>query len=201
MIEVKSPPSPHPFAANTFILRSGDELCIIDPTVPFDKDLARGSVKYIVLTHCHFDHILELDSWAENTTADVIIFAEDAKGLSDASINCYRLFTGADLGYHGRYKTVVEGDRLSLGEDSIEIIHLPGHTPGCIALLCEGMAFVGDTVFAGGGFGRCDLPLGDFRSMRDSVMRIISLPDDTVLYCGHGECTTVKEYKKHSIIK
>lgn len=201
MIEVITPSSPHGFAANTYILRSGNETCVIDPTVPYDPTLIGGRLKYIILTHCHFDHILELDSWAENTSAEVIISADDAEGLSDPSINCYLLFSGLNKGYRGRYKAVYDGDKLSLGEHTLSIVHLPGHTPGCIALVGEGLAFVGDTVFAGGGFGRCDLPRGNYRALRDSIMKVLSFPDDTVLYCGHGESTTVKEYKKHSIIK
>ena len=194
MIKVVRPRSPHPFASNTYILSSGEECCIIDPTVPYSGDLIKGKLKYIILTHCHFDHILELDSWVNNTKAELLVSPEAGKGLADPFVNCSAYFMSSAKGYFGQYSEIHDGDEMFLGNDKMKIVSCPGHTAGSISIICENMAFVGDTVFAGGGYGRCDLPGGDSDKLTDSINKILSLPEDTVLYCGHGPQTTVKEF-------
>ena len=196
MLKISSPPSPHSFAANTYIISNNGECAVIDPTVPYNASLLEGALKYIILTHCHFDHILELDAWAENSGCEVLISEGDAKGLSDPFVNCYMQFSGQSKGYHGRYRIVRDGEELPLGDQMLKIISTPGHSPGSAVILCESDAFVGDTVFAGGGFGRFDLPGGDYRELCKSIKRILELPMNTVLYPGHGGKTTVSEYKR-----
>jgi len=160
----------------------------------------RGAdLKYIILTHAHFDHIFEIDSWASSTHATVLVGAGDAEMLSDSSLNCYRTFLGKDFGYFGQYVAVTESDSFSLGDNRIEFIETPGHTPGGISITVSDRVFVGDTVFADGGFGRCDLPGGDFYKLKKSIKKLISLPDGTRVYCGHGRETTVKEIKNNFI--
>ena len=101
MLDVKIPKPTHPFASNTYIISSNGEAAIIDPSVPFDNDYIDGKVKYIFLTHAHFDHMLEIDDWVEKTGATVLVGSNDIPALSDSNINCYRLFSGVDKGYYG----------------------------------------------------------------------------------------------------
>ena len=195
MLDIKVPTPTHAFAANTYVISSNGEYAVIDPTVPYDSLGISGRVKYIFLTHGHFDHMLEIDDWVRKTSATVLIGEKDMPALADSHINCYYAFSGIDKGYHGDATPVKEGDVFRLGDEIITVMECPGHTIGSVTLLCDGKAFVGDTVFAGGGFGRCDLPTGDFSELRRSIFKILALPLDTVLYPGHGGTTKVKEYK------
>ena len=195
MIEIKQIPSPHGFAANTYLIRSDDEYAVIDPTAPFDESLCQGKVRYILLTHPHFDHILEIDSWVEGSGAEVIISAADKAALGDSYLNCYKLFNGSNSGYFGDAIAIYDGQILPLGDTKIEFISTPGHTAGSGVYVCDCNAFVGDTIFEGGGYGRYDLPTGNFVMLRDSIQRLLRLDDNMVVYPGHGDKTTIKQYK------
>lgn len=201
MLNVKCLNSPYRFAANTYIISSGDECAVVDPATPFSAECAPCRVRYILLTHAHFDHILDLSEWAMSTGAEVVITEREQPALSDSRLNCYSLFMGRDEGYFGKSRAVREGDELPFGDTVIRVMECPGHTAGSAVYVVDNTAFVGDTVFAGGGFGRWDLPTGDRTALVGSISRVMTLPEDTALYCGHGEPTTVREYKEQSKIK
>jgi len=196
MLEILTPASPHGFAANTYVIHSDGESAVIDPTVPYDASLYGEKIKYIILTHAHFDHILEIDSWKESG-AEVIVSANEKEALGDSYRNCYRLFYGSDNGYFGESTAVYDGDILKIGSTSLTVMDCPGHTLGSMTLVGDNIAFVGDTVFEGGGFGRCDLPTGNYVTLLKSIEKICTLADDTLLYSGHGNPFTVGEYKKY----
>ena len=181
-----------PYGANTYKVVSGEEYLIIDPAVPPKKDVTPP--KYVLLTHAHFDHILFVEEWA-SLGCEVLISEKEADKLSDPGYNCYRQFFGKEDGYFGKVRGISSGEVITFGADEICYINTPGHTEGSGIYLCGDICFVGDTVFAGGGFGRYDLPSGNFSRLRESIRKILSLPEETVLYPGHGEKTTVKEYK------
>ena len=197
MIDIFAAPMVHSFASNTYILSSDGECAIVDPSVPYSESYLRGRLKYILLTHAHFDHMLDIDEWVSATGATVVVSKYDEAALSDPYTNAYFLFTGKRMGYNGDAMTVDESDALMLGSDRIDVIALPGHTPGSVGYMMDNTLIVGDTVFAGGGYGRCDLPGGDFSLLSSSIKRILALNDDTELLCGHGEATTVREYKRY----
>lgn len=203
MLEIQMPKSGHAFASNTYVILSGEECAVIDPTVPYSKQLFPKKVKYVLLTHAHFDHILEIDSWALSG-AEVIISEKELTALSDPYRNCYRLFLGEERGYFGKAHGVSEGDILPLGDTEISVMELPGHTVGSVAYICGDAVFVGDTVFDGGGYGRWDLPSGDYSTLLSSIDRVLLLPDSKLLYPGHGgECTVAKfknDYKTKRIL-
>ena len=201
MIEIKKLKATAPYASNTYLISSGNECAVIDPSAPYSEEALEGKMlRYILLTHGHFDHFLEIDSWVSATGAEVIISEYDLDALSDSYKNCYSIFLYQDKGYNGDARAVRVGDTLTLGDDTIEIEEYPGHTVGSLVYTVGKSAFVGDVAFAGGGYGRCDLPGGNTRSMISSLKKIITLDDDTVLYPGHGDSTTVSEYKKHLYI-
>ena len=201
MIEIKKLKGTVPYASNAYLISSGNECAVIDPSVPYSEEALEGKkLKYILLTHGHFDHFLEIDSWVSATGAEVIISEYDLDALSDSYKNCYSIFLYQDKGYKGDARVVRSGDTLTLGDDTIEIEEYPGHTAGSVLYTVGKSAFVGDVAFAGGGYGRCDLPSGNAKSMLLSLKKIINLDDDIVLYPGHGESTMVSEYKKHLYI-
>lgn len=187
------------YAANTYIISSEGEFAIIDPSLPYDPSYISGELKYIFLTHSHFDHMLEIDSWVKMTGAPVFVSEKEKNAPSDPIYNCYKLFLGVDRGYFGPISTMKHGDVFTLGKTTLRIISCPGHTEGSVALYSMPYLFAGDTVFEGGGYGRCDLPGGDYLKLRDSIERLLTLPDDTQLLTGHGMPTTVGEYKDYYI--
>ena len=185
----------HAFSSNCYLISSGGEYAVIDPSSPYDASKIEGRVKYILLTHSHFDHILEIDSWVNATDATVVISEREVDFLSDSGKNCYRLFDGSERGYFGEAHGAFDGEKFALGDEKFSLLHLPGHTAGSSAFVFDSCAFVGDTVFAGGGYGRWDLPSGDMFALYNSIKRVVELPEATVLYSGHGEPTTVRQYK------
>jgi glyoxylase-like metal-dependent hydrolase (beta-lactamase superfamily II) len=196
MLKIKRIISSHPLSPNCYIICSGNECAIIDPTIPFDESIVCGELKYIILTHAHFDHIWNIDEWVNNTGAKVIAGKLEVDSLKDPMKNCYKLYNGSDKGYYGEAEGVGNGDNLPLGDTTISVIECPGHTIGSVTYLCESHAFVGDTIFAGGGYGRFDLPTGNMTLLFDSIQKLAALPEDTTVYPGHGETTTIKQYRK-----
>ncbi len=195
MLNIQLLKQTHYFSANCYLISSGEEYAVVDPASAYDPTLIKGRVRYILLTHAHFDHILDIDDWVSVTGATVIISEDEVAALSDPMRNCYKLFNGSDRGYFGKAVGISDGGTLELGKDRITFMHTPGHTSGSGIFISGGAAFVGDTVFAGGGYGRYDLPTGNGVILRDSIRKILTLPEDTLLYPGHGEATTVKQYK------
>lgn len=191
-----------PYGSNCYLLSSKDEYVVIDPSADYQKTLSiypeiEGKVKYVLLTHAHFDHILAIDSWADKCEA-VYVGADDAPALADSTKNCYLGFLGVDDGYYGPYEQLGEGDILSFGDERITVIACPGHTPGGVSYVIGDKVFCGDTVFSGGGYGRCDLPGGDIDLLEKTLIRLITqLPTESVFYPGHGGTTTLKELIYH----
>ena len=195
MLNITMPQPIHSFSSNTYVISSAGEYAVIDPSVPYDGSLCPGVLKYVLLTHSHFDHILEIDSWV-NAGCEVIVSERERNFLADPDRNCYSLFFGVSKGYFGDSRGVSEGNTLRLGDDEIEVLETPGHTVGSLVYRVGDICFCGDTVFAGGGYGRFDLPSGNVQDLRASIDRICHLPDEYVLYPGHGSPTTVKQYKE-----
>ena len=188
------------FASNMYLVYSGKEAAVIDPSLKYsfaaDEIVQNGlTVKYIIVTHAHFDHILEIDEWVEKTGAKVIVGRDDALALSDSRINCYWKFFHKERGYFGKFTAVDEGDRLWLGDEPLEIITSPGHTKGSIVLKSKECLFVGDVIFAEGAYGRYDLPGGDAYQLKSSIDKLCEIDESFTVYSGHGPKTTIKEYK------
>ena len=189
------------YASNTYLLISGDSAAIIDPSIGYDElmRLLLGNmpkINYIILTHAHFDHILKIDEWKEQTGAEVLVGEKECSALSDPYVNCYRIFLRKSAGYFGEYKTLSDNEIINLGTESIKVVFTPGHTAGGIALYADNSLFVGDTVFAYGAIGRTDLPGSDYKKLSESIKKIQSFPDDTKIFPGHGEPTYVSLIKK-----
>ena len=189
------------FGSNCYILKSNNEYCVIDPSVSYKEAIEqvgdiKGSVKYIILTHSHFDHILSLDDWIENTGVLPSISKNGMDNVKNSKINCYRLFFGIDKAYLGDCNALTDGDRLTLGDQTLKIVETPGHTNCSICIITDDFIFSGDTVFSGGSYGRCDLPTGNRYELSASLERILSY-EDKIIYSGHGEPTTVSRAKEY----
>ena len=170
-----------------------------DRTVDFINKMGL-KVKYIVLTHGHFDHAHYTDEYASAfSNAEIICHAEELKVLLNPDANLSS-FVSEEKAYRFPYKTVEDGDIITLegGNDgeglSLEIIHSPGHTPGSICLLCKERSFMltGDTLFKCG-YGRTDFMYGSPSQLRSSLRRLLSLDGDIEFYPGHGESSTISK--------
>lgn len=161
---------------------------------------------YLINTHGHIDHIgANQEIKAAYPAIKICIHSEDARMLTSASANL-----SPELGYNftspSADRLLKEGDELSInnGTLTLKVVHLPGHTRGGIGLVYTpsgkqpDIIFTGDTLFAGG-IGRTDFPGGSMEQLLHNIRtKILTLPDDTVVYPGHGPATTVGDEKHHN---
>ncbi len=150
-------------------------------------------VKYIVLTHGHYDHAHYVSEYKSTFRAAKILSHNDEIAvLSNPSANVSEFF-GKGEAYPMPDETVDDGDTLKIGESVFKVLHTPGHTPGGICLCCEKerIVFTGDTLFFGG-IGRTDFLYGDDKAMLFSLRRLFKMDGDTDFYSGHGMSGKIK---------
>ncbi len=186
---------------NSYIISDSDtmESAVIDPADSCSKILSRAreigaNIKYIIITHAHCDHIGALDELKANTNAAVCIGEADNSDLNDNTLSLCNIFgtespkTKADI-------ILRDNDELKLGEATLKIIHTPGHTKGGICIYTPGILISGDTLFAES-VGRTDFPGGSMSELVHSIKdKLFCLPDDTKVYPGHGESTSIGHEK------
>ena len=184
-------------ASNCYLVgdESTKEGIIIDPGAEAEKILEKVKdlglqVKSIMLTHRHIDHVGGLKEVKEATEAEFAIHADDAQALQ--ARNPFATVSGLSLQpppFPDRLLN--EGDSIDTGGLHFLVLHTPGHTPGGICVLVEGVVFTGDTLF-NLGIGRTDLASGDYGQLMDSIhTKLMVLPDETTVYPGHGTKTTI----------
>lgn len=196
-----------PLATNCYIIvceKTGESL-IIDPGF-FKKDSEnilneiaqhRFKVKQILNTHGHVDHISGNGILKKATGASILIHREDAPMLSDPSRNLSYML-GRSVISPMSDRLVEDGETVKVGDLKFIVIHTPGHTKGSISLFSERerVVFTGDTLFAGS-IGRTDLPSSSFNEIMHSLReKLMGLPNETVVYPGHGEKTTIGREKE-----
>lgn len=189
---------------NCYIL--GDEktgkAAVIDPGDEPERiveklNRKRLNCEYILLTHAHVDHVSGIKGVVEATGAKVLIHKGDAFMLKSAPVQA--LAFGMKPFMPPKIEKYIEdGDIIEIGNLKVKVLHTPGHSSGGVCFLVENCIFVGDTIFQGS-IGRTDLPGGDYNELIASVeAKIFTLPDDTVIYPGHGPETTVGYEKKYN---
>ena len=173
------------------------EAIVIDPGGDAGRILAavKGHdliVRHIVNTHGHADHVLANMKLKEATEADILIHKNDAAMLTSAQLNL-SMFIGGSAVCGPADRELTDGEKLTVGDMTFQVIHTPGHTPGGISLYCDSdnVLFSGDTLFAES-IGRTDFPGGSHRQLIESIRNKLMVLDDSVkVYPGHGPETTI----------
>lgn len=180
------------YAANCYIVMDEDtkEAAIIDPGGDADDikkavDEMKGDVKYILLTHGHKDHTGAASELGE--------FYGAAFGISEKDERVSpRDFLEGEFNRKAEI-SLKDGIEIKLGNKEIKCIETPGHTAGGMSFLAEGLLFTGDTLFSGS-IGRTDLGGGDYGTIIESIKsKLMTLPDDTIVFPGHGPQSTIKK--------
>ena len=171
------------YQANCYIIgcKETKEGLVIDPgdeVLRIVNEISQSNLKirYILITHGHFDHAGGANELKKITKAPVLIHALDASNLSfQPDGNLY------------------DGQKIVFGTSTLSVIHTPGHTPGGVSFYAPGALFTGDTLFAGS-IGRTDLPGGNHHQLIEGVLKkIFPLGDELAVYPGHGPATTIKQ--------
>jgi len=191
-----------PLGANNYLLTDGNEAVLIDCSEVKQEildELKDKTLKYILLTHGHFDHVLGVNGMKECTGAKVLVHKDDISRMEE-SANIMQTFGVIGVETPKADDYINDNDLLKFGDTEIKIIHTPGHTEGCVCYLIDGKLFSGDTLFRDS-VGRCDLPGGNFSKLSDSIKNILfKLDDNIVVYPGHGPETTIGYEKKYNEI-
>lgn len=177
------------------------ETMVIDPGGEAEKiidmlNILEAKVKYIYLTHCHGDHIGALNEVKAAKGGKILIHRFDAEGLNNQSINLTWYIGMEEIKLEADSR-VDDKDTIHIGNLEFQIIHTPGHTRGGSSLYCkeQGLLFSGDTLFRGT-WGRTDLPTSSLEEIMDSIIhKLMILPEETIVYPGHGKSTKIKEEK------
>lgn len=181
---------PKTFGSNCYILINEGQAAVVDPSIDAHEiiELAtqKGAViKYIILTHGHFDHITALDDLRDMTLAPALIHKYDDEMLGDGRKNAHSFFYGCDKKWRNAERLLSDGDEINLGNETIKVISTPGHSKGSICLLCGDKLITGDTIFANG-YGRYDLHGGDVNALSASLSSLKDLDPKLTIYPGHG---------------
>lgn len=181
---------------NTYLLMDENtkDAILIDPGYDrfYPEDI---NVKFIFLTHCHYDHISDVLKFSD---AKIVCSKNCSKNLLDKNVNLTELGLGNEVKIDADI-ILDDGETFEFYENKIKCIYTPGHTDGSCCYLIEDRLYSGDTLFLES-IGRCDLPTGDFREISESIKnKIYTLPDETSVFPGHGDKTSVGHEKKHNL--
>ena len=208
MLQVKSFTF-NPFSENTYVVfNENKNAFIIDPgnfsdveTEILKKFITENDlkVKNILLTHAHIDHVLGLQTIYDNYKVPVVMHELDKEILDRNPMDANR-FGFFFKPFDGEIKFIKENEKLTLDNDEFTILHVPGHSPGSIAFYSVEQNFMisGDVLFEGS-IGRTDLYKGDHAQLIESITKkLFILPDETKVYNGHGNPTTIGFERNHN---
>ena len=201
----------NPFQENTFVVHDGKNCVIIDPGC-YEKHEQDALVSFIeennltpvalLLTHAHIDHVLGCNFVLKTYDIDFYIHEKDVATLDSVSDYSHVYGFKGYIPPRAPNKLLQGGEELTFGEMKFDVLFTPGHCVGHVVYFDKENEFVinGDVLFAGS-FGRTDLPGGDMNVLKESIFNIMfKLPEDTLVYCGHGAETTIKEEKRSNYI-
>lgn len=189
---------------NTYIVADEGECAIIDCGVKarvilntlLEKEL---KAKYIILTHGHFDHAYFVPELKEVTGAPVCLHEDETELYLDPHKNGFVFFGVRNIPSMPKPDLMLrDGQKLRLGDMDLEILHTPGHSPGGICIKAQHHLFTGDTLFAMS-VGRTDFYGGSGKALHEAITgKLFLLPDETLVYPGHGPKSSIGYEKEHN---
>jgi glyoxylase-like metal-dependent hydrolase (beta-lactamase superfamily II) len=198
-----------PVQENTYVLfNETGQAIVIDPGCYFDeeRDILQTFItqnnlepKLLLNTHCHLDHVFG-NKWIHETWGLLLHIHEKEKQVLDFAPASGLMWNLPFDNYNGKLVYLKEGEGIKLGDDELEILFAPGHSPGHLCFYCQKQGFVigGDVLFLES-IGRTDLPGGNHATLINSIKtKLFVLPYETVVYSGHGPATTIGHEKKHN---
>jgi glyoxylase-like metal-dependent hydrolase (beta-lactamase superfamily II) len=188
------------FQENCYLRGKDGELAVFDPGDEADRliaaiDATGLAPKYELLTHAHLDHVGAAAALQARYGAPVYMMEAESPLLENLPLQC-AMFGVPPIPAPTIDRHLQGGERLPFGAGEIHAVPTPGHSPGGVTYVCDGHAFVGDTIFAGG-VGRTDLWGGSWPVLEATIQtHIFTLPEEVTLYPGHGPTTTVGTEKR-----
>lgn len=192
------------YASNSYLIvdEESKEFAVVDPSI--DPAVAENyflngfCLKYVLLTHGHFDHILFVDEW-RSKGADVCIHEGDAEFLGDPSKSLYLQFFARDTRHKDADIILRDNSIIKLGSTDIRVINTPGHTKGSVCYLFDDVMISGDTLFEGS-IGRTDLYGSSYDDMLQTIEKLSAIQKDYTVYPGHGGVTTLSHEKVYGYL-
>ncbi len=195
-----------PFMTNCYVVGTGNgNAIVVDPG--FDAQrihhmlVEKGlTLRKVLLTHGHFDHINACTELLSLCGGEVPVYVHenDARMLTDPSINCAHIFSGYTFHPVSNCQVLHDGDIVTQDAFSFQVIHTPGHTAGCVVFQCEDLLFTGDTLFKGT-IGRTDHYSGDtLQEIRSVRILADTLQGDYLVLPGHEETTTLEQERRYN---
>jgi hydroxyacylglutathione hydrolase len=198
-----------PIQENTYVLYNDkDACCIIDPGCYFGNErrtlqefieAEKLTPEFLLNTHCHLDHVFG-NKFIHDEYGLTLHLHEKEKIILDYAAEAGLRWNMPFENYRGELIFLKEGDIVKLGDDELEVLFAPGHSPGHICFYCKAQQFIisGDVLFKLG-IGRTDLPGGDHETLLNSIRtKLFLLPDEVIVYPGHGQPTTIGFEKKNN---
>lgn len=196
-----------PVQENTYLLYNGTgDTIMIDPGCYFPEErdalenfVTQNSLQPVLLlnTHCHLDHVFG-NKWIHETWGLLLHIHEKEKQVLDFATASGLMWNLPFDNYNAELNYFKEGEPIVLGDDILEVIEVPGHSPGHVCFYCRKQSFVigGDVLFRES-IGRTDLPGGNHATLINNIKtKLFVLPDETIVYSGHGPATTIGHEKK-----
>lgn len=189
-----------PFVENCYVLQDGGEAIVVDPGEATPELLAHLNglmITMIFNTHCHIDHAGGNAELVAATGAPLVCHADDLPLLRALEQQGMMFGVPVEASPDPDH-FVTEGDIIDVGNTQLRVFHTPGHAPGHVILVGDGFVIGGDVLFAGS-IGRTDLPGGNYDQLMHSIRtKMLPLPDETIVYSGHGPATTIGRERKHN---
>ena len=188
---------------NTYIIYNNGSAVVVDPGNSADEIIKKASelgveIKYVFITHCHYDHIEFLEELREKTGAKLVSGDKGAQNVGDPNVNLSLHGLGHEIFAKKSEIILSDNEEKDFCGISFKCIYTPGHTDCGVCYFVENNLFAGDTLFLRS-VGRTDLPTGDANTLVNSIKtRLYTLDDDVKVYSGHGNPTTIGYEKKYN---
>ena len=187
---------------NCYLVHDGKAAVVIDPGADAERIIKKAEelgveIKYIFLTHAHFDHVLAVGEIIKKTGARLVANVGERERMRDEVLSGQTALRRREFVPLYADVEIASGGAMDVGNMHFEFILTPGHTEGSMCILCEGTMFSGDTLFAGTCV-RCDLAGGDYSEMLRSLKKLYELPGDYKVLPGHEESTTLSHERVYN---